>query len=222
MFFQKVVKGIAGLERVKAEQMVKTDGIICNWWRTVDSITSAGIQAQLTETSILRHLNQYDEPLPTTHDLTKPPYSAKTYGDITPFISTTAGAIQRDKFAQRNIIFPPFLTALRFATNNFRTSGFIFYAYLCTLGKQAIPFAQLAEEVRELNIYHQYLPFHHEGEITAKIIIPSAQIEKAIEYYGPAALQQLRKKQTPSPIGKPIFNSAYAKPESYANIRELL
>jgi hypothetical protein len=222
MFFQKVVKGIAGLERVKAEQMVKTDGIICNWWRTVDSITPAGIQAQLTETSILRHLNQYDEPLPATHDLTKPPYSAKTYGDITPFISTTAGAIQRDKFAQRNIIFPPFMTALRFATNNFKTSGFIFYAYLCTLGKQGIPFEHISEEVRELHIYQQYLPFHDEGEVTAKIIIPSVQIEKAIEYDGLAALEELRRNKTPSPVGDPILNPAYANPESYANIRELL
>jgi hypothetical protein len=222
MFFQKVVKGIAGLDRVEAERMVTTDGIICNWWRKVGRITPAEIQAQLTENAIVCHLNQYDDPLPTTHALTRPPYFAKTYGDITPFISTTAGAVQRDKFVQRNIIFPPFLTALRFATNNFRTSGFIFYAYLCTLGKQAIPFQQLAEEVRELHIYQQYLPFHHEGEITAKIIIPSAQIEKAIEYDGPAALQELRKKKTPSPIGKPILNSAYAKPESYANIRELL
>jgi hypothetical protein len=222
MYFQKVVKGIAGLNRIEAEQMVKTDGITCNWWRKVGTITPAAIQAQLTEKAILCHLNQYDDPLPSTHALAKPPYSAKTYGNVTPFISTTAGAIQRDKFRQRNIIFPPFLTALRFATNNFRTSGFIFYAYLCTLGKQAISFEGLAEEVRELHIYQQYLPFHHEGEITAKIIIPSAQIEKAIEYDGRSALQDLRKKQIPSPIGTPILNPAYAKPEAYANIRELL
>lgn len=222
MFFQKVVKGIVGLDRIAAERIVTTDGIICNWWRTVETITPAAIQDQLTEAAILCHLNQYDDPLPSTHDLTRHPYSAKTYGDVTPFISTSAGAIQRDKFVQRNIIFPPFLIALRFATKNFKASGFIFYAYLFTLGKQAIPFQGLAEEVRELHIYQQYLPFHHEGEITAKIIIPSAQIEKAVEYDGAAALQELRKKQMPSPIGTPILNSAYAKPESYANIRELL
>ncbi|MFM6586837.1 MAG: hypothetical protein ACKPJA_02490 [Microcystis panniformis] len=123
MFFQKVVKGIAGLDRIAAERMVTTDGIICNWWRTVQTITSAAIQDQLTEKAILCHLNQYDDPLPSTHALTRPPYSAKTYGNVTAFISTTAGAIQRDKFVQRNIIFPPFLTALRFATNNFKTSA---------------------------------------------------------------------------------------------------
>lgn len=222
MFFQKVVKGIADLQRNEAERMVTTDGIACNWWRTVKKITPAEIQAQLTEKAILCHLNQYDDPLPSTHALAKPPYSAKTYGNVTPFISTTAGAVQRDKFRQRNIIFPPFLTALRFATNNFRTSGFIFYAYICTLGKQSIPFEGLGEEVRELHIYQQYLPFHHEGEITAKILIPSSQIEQAVEYDGPVALQELRKKQMPSPIGKPILNLAYAKPEAYSNIRELL
>jgi len=42
-----------------------------------------------------------------------------------------------------------------------------------TLGRQSIDLCEFAEEVRELNIYKNFLPFHAEGEIAAKIEIRS-------------------------------------------------
>jgi hypothetical protein len=220
MYFQKVLKGIKDLSPQDATAMVKDEGIRCNWWRREGSISASDISEQLTDNNVLCHLNHYNDPLPATHAQ----YSASeklTYGDITSFISTTAGAVQRFSSAGLNICFPAFMTALQFATANFTTRGFIFYAYLITLGKNAIPLMQFAEEVRELQLYHHYLPYHREGEIVAKIVIPSPQIQKAEEYDGPAAIRDLRMGKLPTPL-QTIHNVSYAAPDKYSNIREIL
>lgn len=113
------------------------------------------------------------------------------------FISTTAGGLQRFSSTGLNICFPAFLTALQFATANFTTRGFVFYAY-----------------------YHQYLPYHREGEIIAKVVIPAPQIERAEEFDGTAALRDLRTGKMPSPV-QTIHNGNYAAPDTYSNIREI-
>lgn len=217
MYFQKVVKGINGINTQKARDLLD-NGIICNWWRNAQKITPLQIKEQLVEPNVEIHLNEYDTPLPSGHPLS---HLGSTFGDVTPFISTSAGAIQIDHFNRVNILFPPFMTALRFATDNFKSSGFIFYCSLITLGRKAVEFEQFAEEVRELHIYQNYLPYHHEGEIMAKIIIPSIQIEKAVEFNGPAAKADLDNGKLPQPL-QTLDNYAYCPPENYSNIRELL
>jgi len=212
MFFQKVLKGIAGLTRKGADESFRT-GIMCNWWHRVVEITPAEIVQKLTERNLDWHLNHYDDPDPLMNNA---PFSENT-----PFISVTAGVVERDAFWRRNIVFDPFFTALRFATRDFATTGHVFYAYVFTLGRQSIDLCEFAEEVRELNIYKNFLPFHVEGEITAKIEIRSPQIEKWEEYDGPAALQALRGANVPQPV-LTQFNAIYAPPEQYCNIRGLV
>jgi hypothetical protein len=90
-----------------------------------------------------------------------------------------------------------------------------------TLGRQSIDLCEFAEEVRELNIYKHFLPFHPEGEITAKIEIRSPQIEKWEAYDGPAALQALQGASMPQPMLIQV-NPIYAPPEQYCNIRGLV
>lgn len=221
MFFQKVVKGISGLDAAEATWIVRHSGISCNWWRLVGEISAPEIKQRMTEANLINHLNRYSDPLPASHPL-RSTTNAATFGEVTPFISTSAGAIQRDEFGSRNILFPPLITALQFATDNFKGVGFVFYAYVTTLGKKAIPLRQMAEEVRELHIYRQFLPYHHEGEIVAKISIPSSQIEKAEEYDGAIALTQLSQGLIPTPLHPPILNRDYADPSNYSNVRELL
>lgn len=220
MYFQKVLKGIKQLSPDTAAAMVTDDGIRCNAWRRTGGISAAEISAQLTDNNILCHLNHYNDPLPAAHPQFSPGEKL-SYGDITPFISTTAGAIQRFSSPGLNICFPAFMTALQFATANFTTRGFIFYAYVITLGKKAVPLVQFAEEVRQLQLYHHYLPYNREGEIVAKIVIPSAQIEKAEEYDGAAAIRELRTGKLPAPL-QTIPNNGYAAPDTYINIREIL
>lgn len=219
MFFQKVLKGIPALDKPHVEEIVGQYGIICNWWRHKDTINEPEVKSQLTEANLLHHLNDYDKPLPAGHAWAG---YGSTYGDVTPFISTTAGAVERDDLKRTNILYVPFMTALRFATSGFQGNGWIFYAYVMTLGKQSVELRGFSEEVRELHIYTKYLPYHHEGEITAKISIPSVNIEKAEYYDGPAALQAFRQGRKPMPLDVVDNAANYKSPEGYCNIREVL
>jgi len=215
MIFQKVLKGIADLQEPEIRNIISQSGIISNWWRKKGGITNGEIKDELTEQNLMNHLNHYNKKLPVSHKWAK---LGQTYGDVSPFISTTAGAIQRDKAKKMNIIYPTFITALKFATKNFKTNGCIFYTYLKVLGKESIPMRSFSEEVRELNIYRTFMPYHHQGEITAKIHIPSVAIEKAEIYDGKKAAKELSNGIDPIPI-KTIMNKDYVNPDSYSNIR---
>lgn len=218
MFFQKVLKGISNISKQEAEKIVLYEGIHSNFWRAKKVITNTEVKDELTEMNLLHHLNDYEKPLPSGH---KWEDYGKTYGDMSIFISTTAGAIQRDDYISKNVLFAPYITALNFATNFFEDDGYLFYAYVMTLGKKSIALASFSEEVRELHIYTDFLPFHHEGEITAKVSIPSVFIEKAEYYIGIDALQELDQGRLPMPVYT-INNPNYADPDDYNNIRELL
>ena len=209
MFFQKVLKGIPDM---KNPDGVFTEGIICNWWHKVGRISPGEIVTKLTERNLDWHLNHYDQDDPLTQE---------AFSRNTPYISVTAGVVERDAFARRNVVFDPLLMALRFATRDFTTRGHVFYAHVFTLGRQSIELEGFSEEVRELNIYQNYMPFHPEGEITAKIIIPAPQIEKWEEYDGPQARAALIAGAVPQPIGMNT-NHSYAAPERYCNIRGLV
>jgi hypothetical protein len=212
MFFQKVLKGIAGLSRQEANAAFLA-GIQCNWWRRVHEISPVEIVQKLTERNLDWHLNHYDDPDPLM--------SNAPFYENTPYISATAGTVERDAFLQRNLVFDPFITALRFATRDFTTTGHVFYAYVFTLGRQSVNLCEFAEEVRELNIYKNFLPFHPEGEIAAKIEIRGPRIEKWEEYDGPTALRELQGANLPQPVvSQP--NPIYAPPEGYCNIRGLV
>jgi len=119
------------------------------------------------------------------------------------------------------ICIPAFMTALQFATANFTTNGFIFHAWILTFGKPSVPPKPFAEEVRESRFYSQYLPYHREGEVIAKIVLPSTQIEKAGEYSGPLALKDLRTGKLPQPVHT-IGNPNYAAPDKYSNSLEIV
>jgi hypothetical protein len=211
MFFQKVMKGIAGWSRAHADGAL-SEGIICNWWVDENPLPHPKIAQKLTESNLDWHLNHYDE---------IDPVEKRPFREITPYISLTAGVVERSDFLQRNIVFDPFITALRFATRDFTMVGHVFYAHVYTLGKQSIELAEFAEEVRELNIYKNYMPFHPEGEITAKIVVRAAQIEKWEEYDGPAAERQYLTGRKPQPLETRV-NPNYARPELYCNIRGLV
>ena len=153
-------------------------------------ISPVEVVEKLTDRNLDWHLNHYDDPDPIMNNA--------PFYENTPFISVTAGAVEREAFFRRNIVFDPFVTALRFATRDFTIPGHVFYAYVFTLGRQSIDLREFAEEVRELNIYKNFLPFHPEGEITAKIEIAVPQIEKWEEYDGPAALGHCKVPTCPS------------------------
>jgi hypothetical protein len=144
MIFQKVLKGIAGLSNHEAQRMLTSAGIICGWWRRVHQITPAEVTEKLTDDNLFWHLERYDDIHPAT---------GRPFKEDTPYISTTAGSIERNELLRANIFYPPFLTAVIFATDWFSRPGHVFYGYVYVLGKQSVPLQEFAEEIRELNIY---------------------------------------------------------------------
>ena len=126
---------------------------------------------RLTETNLDWHQNSFNKPDPS-HG--KQPFSLNT-----PFISTTAGTVERDTVNRTNTLTPAWKTALFFATDRWKTDGWLFDCHLFLIGKRAVRVEAFSEELRELNIYTAFSPFYVEGEITAKLVIPTAQIERA-------------------------------------------
>jgi hypothetical protein len=215
MIIQKVIKGISGaIPGDEAEQYLRT-GIRCTWWHNVDPLPDQEIVQRLNERNLTWHQNHYDK--------LDPLESNRPFYEKTPFISTTAGTVDRDAMRQRNTMLPAWLEALYFATDSFqRDDGYLYYCYVFVLGKKSIGHRGFAEEVRELNVYTNFSPFQPEGEVTAKIIIPPTQIER-VEYWSLKSLiQQLMKGNRPQPAKPARINPLYLPPEDYSNVRELI
>lgn len=200
--------------RVFADNIFK-QGIICRWWEKVGSLPANEIPERLTDRNLHWHQNKYSDPDPLRKN--------QPFCEETPFISTTAGTIVRDHFGRTNILEPAKHTALRFATEWWSTSGIIAYAYVFTIGKKSIGHAQFAEEMRELNIYTSFSPYQPEGELTAKIQIPTTQIERVEIWNKTSFSSQIRRSYFD--LNKPtevLANPNYLPPDDYNNIRELL
>lgn len=212
MFIQHVLKGITGINDADADRAMRDTGILSNWWRRVGTISPAEITARLTENELEWHLGRYNDHHPP---------SGMPFGQNSPFISTTAGTVERDAWQQRNLVFPPLITALAFATADFSSAGHLFYAYLFVLGKKSVELEGFAEETRDLNVYSRFQLFHPEGELAAKISIPPQQIERWERFDGPAALADLRARRPPRPVARSV-NPAYQPPERFHNIRPLM
>jgi hypothetical protein len=213
MFIQHVLKGVTGIDEATADAILRNAGLQCNWWRRVGSIPADQIITKLNEDALDWHLSRYEETDPAT---------GSPFADNTPFISTSAGTVERDAFQQRNLIYPPFLTALRFATAGFTQPGYIFYGYVFVLGKKAVELMEFAEETRDLHLYTAYQPYHPEGELVAKIWIPPTRLEKYEQYDGPQALRELRRRKRPAPARVSAPNAIYQAPERFHNIRPVV
>lgn len=212
MIIQKVIKGINNINRNDVMQIFH-NGIICKWWQQVDPLPNNEIPQRLTERNLIWHQNYYDREDP---DEGGNPFNIKT-----PFISTTAGTVERDNILRTNILEPAWLQALRFATDIWRSDGYLFYCYVFIIGKKAIGHRYFAEELRELNIYTGFSPFHPEGENCAKIDIPTTQIEKAELWSIEQFMEDLNAGRIPQPADI-ISNQYYLPSEDYSNVRDVL
>lgn len=175
MFVQMCIKGISGITLDDARAMLSKRGLACAWWRTTGQITSAEIDERLTEEELDLHVNSFDETHPTRGGMVK---------DVTPFISLTAGSVERNAFLACNEIHPAHEVAMDFATSfgQLRGECFMFYCWVFVGLRPSMPVRYLAEEVRDLHSYTKYSRFQPEGEIAAKVDVPARQIEK-FEHY---------------------------------------
>lgn len=218
MIFQKVVKGISGIDPADAKDIIDK-GIKSNWYRMAGTILEEEKKIHLTDKNLDLHLNRYHQNVPVGNPL----YSIHKgkFGEVSPFISTTAGVVQRNEAERKNIVFSSYMTALRFATSNFRKSGFIFYTYVITVGKKAVKMEQFAEDIRNLNVYKEFQQYNSQGEVMAKIIIPSVQIEKAEMYVGTEVIKQMRSR-VPIVPKLVLENKDYQAPEQFSNIHDMI
>jgi hypothetical protein len=212
MIIQKVIKGVRDLDDAAVNRIFKT-GIVCNWWRTVDPLPRAEVVERLNDRNLLWHQNCYDQP--------DPMQGGQVFSVNTPFISTTAGTVERDLVSRTNIVTAAWKTALSFATDSWLTDGWLFYCHLFVIGKRAVPMELFSEEVRELNVYPGFSPYQPEGEITAKIVIPTTQIERA-DFWSLAAARAAMSSGILPTASRTLANPNFLPPDDYNNLRDLL
>lgn len=213
MIIQRVIKGIGGISKPEARSILKS-GIPCNWWRNVIALPNSEIPKRLTNRNLFWHQNRYSDPDPLE--------AGQPFCEHTPFISTTAGTVERDRNLYQNIVHPAWLVALEFATDQWRRNGYLFHCYLFVLGRPTVRHRQFSEELRELNVYTGYSPYQPEGEITAKIIIPPTQIEKFSFYEIKSVRNGLSAGRMPKPNDEVLNQGMYRPPEEVSNIRDVL
>lgn len=209
MIVQWCVKGMAlkGGDDEARSLIDSRGGIQCNWWRDVHTITAPQIRDKLTDDNLNLHVNHF-----TIVD----PNTKREFRELTPFISLTAGTVERDAAAKTNIIRRARATALWFGTN----FGEFDHAYLYTCWvmiapRAAVKIESVAEEVRDLNTYRRYSQFQPEGEIVVKISVPDNQIKECTKWVWDRNGKVFRLDWT-------YENKRFTLPEMLTNVRELI
>lgn len=204
MYIQHCVKGIAGstgigastgVTKIEAFDLVASGkGIISNWWRKKNTIRPEEIASVINEGNLNRHIHDY-----------------AVFGADTPFISLTAGCVERDVLISSNNIYSAVDTALLFATGAWAHPGALFYCWTPVGYNKAVDVLAVAEAVRDLNVYHRWSIYQLEGEITAKVHIPANQI-KCVEWWDGS----IRKDAAVDTL----TNHTYIDPKPITNMKE--
>lgn len=213
MIVQKVIRGIGSISKAQAEEVFRS-GITCNWWNKINTMPENEVHQRLTDRNLFWHQNRYSDPDPQD--------GGEEFYKHTPFISTTAGSIERDSSSGLNILHPAWLVALEFATDGWSRDAYLFHCYLFIIGKQCVSHRPFSEELRELNVYTGFSAFQPEGEITAKINIPPTQIEKYTFYTIAGIRNDLASGRIPEPVEEVRNQITYRPPDEVSNIREVL
>ncbi len=173
MIIQHVLRGMSGLDRARIEAILTTEGLRSRWFRD-NSGTDPAEWAELVDADRLHHhLARIARPYPP---------SSIPYGDESPFISLTAGTVVPQPADAVNVLHDAWLTAAIFATDGGDdvggdyVDGWIVAGYVTLAGRPSTPHLDYCEEVRDLNQHHRFVPFHHEGEIVAKIYVPPLRL----------------------------------------------
>src|SRR4051812_4820274 len=112
MIVQWCCKGVEDLPP-QVVRSILTDGVglSCRFFQLNDPMPYSVAAARLTEYHLDLHVNHYDEAEPST---------GLAVRDITPFISLSAGCVERNTLLKTNILYGARRTALAFATQNGR------------------------------------------------------------------------------------------------------
>jgi hypothetical protein len=132
----------------------------------------------------------------------------------TPYLSLTAGVVERHPVYRVPIRHSAWPTALDFATAGGRSDGYVFMCWLHVPPKPGPELPGFAEEVRDLNLHSKLAWWNHEGEITAKLFVPPRQIYRVVKFDRHHVMRALS--------GSNGINPDFVPPDQVSNIRALV
>jgi hypothetical protein len=149
------------------------------------------VQGLLSETALITHVNNYAAVTTTS-----------------PYISLSAGAVLRDTPIGTRV-FPAWESGVDFATGRGTVEGYIYRVWTLVAPKPAPKLMNVSDEIRNLNLFRGAWQYQHQGEITAKLVIPSSQIESVVKVGTDGKLTGLR-----------VANPRFVRPQSISNLLE--
>jgi hypothetical protein len=129
MHVQWCIKGIPNLIDVQAEEILDRRGLKCRWWHVVDPLPFGQVPDRLDELQLYLHQNAY---------LAPDPRFGGNVCDSTPFISLTAGCVQRNVALLTNVMHRAHLIAVDFATELGKVRGHLFYCWVVANGRAVV------------------------------------------------------------------------------------
>jgi hypothetical protein len=177
VIFQWFLRGICDwdgdLDENWAKQVLNRDGLRSAWLRLHPrSDPAEWDQAVNHNDSLLWHTTRFDEQ-------GFPDWPDRPFGEQSPFLSLSSGTVEPDHRVGKNQKYPAWYTAVLFATSHGRSDGWVFHGYTSILGLPSLPLLEFSEEVRDLHQHDFYNPYHPEGEVVAKILIPPVRLKEA-------------------------------------------
>jgi hypothetical protein len=167
MLIHWCLKGIAESSRFRDSTALRTlsAGIHSMWMVSnvgapLTDVGVEGAQDALNDSALDDHVNNFGA---VAHN--------------TPYISLSAGSVVPNSSSSGVLVWPAWRTALDFATRGGQSSGYVFRCWTIVSPKPSASIPNISDEVRELNLFRQFWPYHDEGEIAAKLLVPSSQIE---------------------------------------------
>jgi len=195
MYLQWCLKGIPSSCQFGEQEAKSTlaTGIKSNFIRQKKTQDLSNSIAQLSPQKLKGHVNDY-----------------ANHRKDTPYISLSAGCISPSPSGAGVTVNPAWLTAFDFATEGATVEG---YVYVCWTVVSLKPNAELlfiADETRDLNQFRDLWHYHNEGEITAKLIVPTQQIYAYFKINSDLTIDTWH------------MNQHFVAPESVNNIREFI
>jgi hypothetical protein len=196
MVIQCCLKGIRlrspGFEDNEAREFLRT-GIPSVWLRMNSGLPVAsalvGAQSRLGLSALLAHVNSY-----------------ASAGAATPYISLSAGVILRDRTLGYRV-FSAWKSAVDFATGRGKGPGYVYRVWTIVTPMPSPTLMNVSDEIRNLNLFRDAWKWQHQGEITAKIFLPFAQIESVTKVKADGSID-----------GSPTTNPQFIDPATICNL----
>lgn len=195
----KGVRASSAFGDVDAQNALQRDGLTSSWVRGQASTpllaALSAAHGVLSDAALAAHVNAY-----------------ATVAGTTPYLSLTAGVVERDAKTRAVIRHSAWTTALDFATGGGRSEGYIFECWISLPANPAPELPGFGEEVRDLNLHGRAGRWHHQGEVAAKLIVPPRQIRRVVKFSAglvPIVLAGSR-------------NPHFVPPERISNIRQIV